>query len=392
MLSRLGRLTKINPRLVFFIVLSSGLFYLLFIWRLDYLGLSNSETTAAGNSSSIKAIIDNPLYGPHKLIQYGLQNLFEFSAFSLRLTSVILAVLFIVCFYLISAKWFGKIIALAATIIFASLPWTIIFGRSGTPFILFLSPVLVLASYYWLARTKNRVNIAWLVFCFIIAASLYIPGLIWLFLAALIVSRKILWFNVKRLSKLTFMGGFLLSVLILSPLIYSLVVSPNLLKSLALIPNDLPTVTDFLKNIGWSVLTLFVRAKEQMEFIIGRLPILTTLVSVLMIFGVYAMQSSSRKKLYWLLCMVIGAVIFSGLNNLSIFLIFALTPLAVIASAGLRFLYLEWQNVFPKNPIPRNFAYVLILALSLIHLIYGFNYSLLAWPNTPETRMIYVIK
>src|SRR3990167_4507708 len=150
MLSRLGRLTKINPRLVFFIVLSSGLFYLLFIWRLDYLGLSNSETTAAGNSSSIKAIIDNPLYGPHKLIQYGLQNLFEFSAFSLRLTSVILAVLFIVCFYLISAKWLGKIIALAATIIFASLPWTIIFGRSGTPFILFLSPVLVLASYYWL--------------------------------------------------------------------------------------------------------------------------------------------------------------------------------------------------------------------------------------------------
>lgn len=377
-----------------FLVTSAGLFYVLYIWRLGLLpaSLSTDEAEAATASQSLDAISDNPLYAAHKLVQYGLSQLFNGSITSLRAASVIFAGLFMVSFYLLVINWFGKTIGLAATLLFSSLPWLIIISRNATTTVMLLSPLAVMCVYYWLARSQRRIWLPWLVFCLTATASLYVPGMVWILMAALILSRKVLWFNFKRLSALVITFGILLFATAISPLVYGLVQDHALIKQLLLIPTNLPPPDSLIKDFAWSLSALFVFAKDHFVYLLGRQPLVTAAVSVLMIFGIYAMTSSARQKLYLLSATLFFGIFMSALNNSLLWLTFSLAPVFIMATAGLRFLFLEWRSIFPKNPLARGFAYGLILSLAVVHIIYGATYALSAWPNSPETRAVYVIK
>lgn len=395
MLKRLRWLVaKLNFKPVLLWASATSLFYLLYIWRLGSLtpGLSPAESAAAGGSASLDQIINNPLYGPHKLVQFGLRSALHSSLFSLRLVSVIFIGIFIVASYFLVVKWFGKLIGLTATILLSSLPWLIIIGRSSSPMVLLLAPIAVFASYYWLARTERRANLAWLTLSLTVALSLYVPAMLWLLIISALVGRKLIWFNLKRINGLFLAFSAVVFLILLAPLIYGLWRNPNLLSQIALIPNSWPSILDFVKDAGWSLATLFVRARQYSEYLVGLIPILSALISILFLFGAYAMNSSARKKLILMVSLVVFAVVITGLNNNLIYLTFGLPAIVVIATAGLRFLFLEWQNIFPRNPIPRNFAYLVILSLAAVHIIYGANYALSAWPNTPQTRAVYMIK
>lgn len=385
---------KFNFKITLFLAVGVGLFFILYVWRLGSLtpGLSPAESAEAVSSSSMSQIVDNPLYGPHKLIQFGLQSVFDASPVSLRAASVIFVGIFIVSFYFLVAKWFGKLIGLTATVLLASLPWTIILARNATPSILLLAPIAVFSCYYWWARTQSWTFWAWLLLCLTVALSLYIPGMFWVLFATTLVGHKLIWFNLKRNSSWGLAFSVLLFLILLAPLGYAFWQNSSLINQLVLIPNDLPTLLDFVKNFGWSVAALFAQAPDHFEYLIGRIAILSALISILVLFGGYAMNVSARKKLLLMSGLIVFAALVAGLNDSLIYLTFALPALVVIAAAGLRFLFLEWQNIFPRNPIPKNFAYLLILSLAAIHIFYGVSYGLAAWPNTAETRSVYVIK
>src|SRR3989338_6833555 len=395
MLNRLRWLTaRLNFKVILFSIIGIGLYYLLYIWRLGSLtpGLSPVEAAAAADSTTIDQIVDNPLYAPHKIVQFGLQSVLGISPLSLRLASAIFIVIFIVYFYLLVIKWFGKLIGLTATVLLASLPWTIIIARDAPPSVLLLAPIAVFGSYYWLARTSKRITLAWLLLSVVVGLSLYIPGMLWIILVASLVGRKLIWFNLKRINKFVLTLSILLFLLVGAPLAYGIWYNPDLLKQIALIPNDWHSLLDFVKNTGWSLAAFFLRAREHFQYLIGTIPILSVLISVMVLFGVYAMNVSARQKLLLMASLAAFSIVTAGLNDSLIYLTLALPALVVIAAAGLRFLFLEWQSIFPRNPIPKNFAYLLILSLALIHIIYGASYGLAAWPNTPETRSVYMIK
>jgi succinate dehydrogenase/fumarate reductase cytochrome b subunit len=59
---------------------------------------------------------------------------------------------------------------------------------------------------------------------------------------------------------------------------------------------------------------------------------------------------------------------------------------------GLRYLFIEWRRVFPRNPMAKYFAIALMFGLILIHVFFGIRYSLLAWPSSADTRQTYMLK
>ena len=93
-----------------------------------------------------------------------------------------------------------------------------------------------------------------------------------------------------------------------------------------------------------------------------------------------------------LLGLSVFGIVAAALNRNLLLLIYVLPAVAVAVAAGLRYLYMEWKSIFPKNPIPKYLAVALITGLVGMHIAYGLRYSLLAWPNTAATKSTYVLK
>jgi len=392
MFSRLGNVPRPGLAKLALSLVIALLIFTLYFWQLGSLtkGLSPAETVAAKASTSLNTIIDNPTYGPHKLLSYGFQKLFGHEPLQIRLSSAIFSLLFLVCFYLLIKGWFGRMIGFFAVLFIAATPWFIQLARHGSPEVLLLSPIAILAAYYWLIRSKSRS--AWL--CLLVVGSLvlYVPGGLLLILLGLIFSHRNLTQAIGGFTPMRKILGALLVLILLSPLIYGTVKNPSTLKPLLLIPATWPSPLVGLKTAVWDILALFWRTPVHIDQIIGRLPIFNGAQVALAVFGSFALYKLARNKLYLLLGLSTFGITAAAFNRNLLFLTFVLPAVAVAVAAGLRYLYMEWKSIFPKNPIPKYLAIVLIGGLVSMHIAYGLRYSLLAWPNTSATRNTYVLK
>lgn len=395
----LNWLRDLTRRLVgnqlFIFLFGLGIFVYIYIYRIGTLvkGLSPAEVESARNAGSLSSISHDPLYGPHKLLQLGLRHIFGYNPTNLRLASAIFAGVFLVCFYLLCVRWFGRLIATVATIFLGALPWVTLLGRNATPSIMLLIVSLLLVSYYWFARSKKKLILpSWLVLCLCISMALYVPGLVWVLLVGTLINRRSLIFSIKKLSVVRVSLGLVLILILISPLTWSLVKTPSLLHHWLLIPTQWIGFEALAKNLAWALGSLFVHLRSHIDWMVGRQPVFTILITALSIFGGYAMSLQARQKLYALLALIIFGALASAVNGNYVYLSFALVPMAILCAAGIRYLFLQWQSVFPRNPIPRYFAYSLILLLALSQFVYGARSTLYAWPHTSETKTLFVLK
>lgn len=363
-----------------------------YFWRLGTLtpGLSPTEISARSSSSSLRLIADNPLYAPHKIIAYSVQKIFGHGALALRGVSVVLAIILLTCFYLLAKEWFGKTIGFFATLLLAATPWFVLLARSAGPEILLLTPIVVLTSYYWLIRSKSRS--AWLALLISSGLVVYLPGGVFLILLSAVFARKSLNHAAQAYGSISKIVGALVLLIILAPLVYVGIKNPSTLKPLLLIPAIWPSAVVAAKTTAWDVLALFWRAPLHADFIIGRRPMFSGAQIVLALFGGFALLRLAKSKLYLLLAMIVFGILAAGINRNLALLSFVLPAISLSVAGGLRYLYIQWRSVFPKNPLPKYFALTLIASLVAIHIFYGLHYSLVAWPNSSATRSTYVLK
>lgn len=379
-------------RIVAATLLIVALIFSFYLWRLGTLtkGLSPAEVSAGASSLSLQSILDNPVYAPHKIVQYTVQKIFGHNALALRSVSAIMAILFIFCFFELVKSWFGKMIGSFATLLLAATPWFVLMARSGGPEISLLTPIFLLASYYWLVRSKSRSALLALLFSG--GLVVFLPGGLWLILLGLAIARKPIKQSTKGLGPIPKVLGTIFALGILITLVNATLKNPSSLKPLLLIPADWPSVIVSIKSIAWDILALFWRTPLHADFIIDRLPMFSGTQIALALFGVFALFKLARIKLFLLLGMMVFAVLAAGLNQNLALLTFALPAIVLCVAAGLRYLYMKWQGVFPKNPLPRYLALALIASLVAVHVLYGLRYSLIAWPNTSATRSTFVLK
>jgi len=355
-------------------------------------GLGPSEYTSRQNSQATKQIISRGINAPYYLMQRGLVVLLNDGVLALRLASVISGLVILVFLFLLLRSWFGQAVALFACLVFISTPWIVITARTATANIMLLWPIVPLACFVLLSRSKQRAGLWWLMLTLTAILSLYTPGLIWFLLAGILATGRTFLDASRRLNGAYIVAGIALAILLVAPLALALALEPSRLKQLALIPDNWQSGTDILKSIGWSAVSIFWSTKNSVDIGIGHLPVLNILQIALFIFGFYALSSRARNIIFSLAGLLLFAILISGINDNPHLLLFGLPAVAVFIAAGLRYLYIEWRRVFPLNPFAYALAISLIGVVVAAHLLYAGRYSLIAWPHTTETKATYVLK
>ena len=355
-------------------------------------GLGPEEYAARQNSQDAEQIVTKGVNAPYHLTQYGLTALISDEILGLRLTSAIFALVIATFLFLLLRSWFGHTIALFASLIFLTTPWLVITARTGTANIMLLWLVVPLACFVLMTRSKGKVGIWWLLLCISIGLGLYIPGYTWFMLAALAIASTAFLSVSRRISGLYLILGMTIIILLVVPLILSLTIEPSRLKQLLLVPASWQPAVETLKSIGWAAVALLWRTREAVDIGIDHLAVLNILQIVLVIFGFYALASRARNIVYILSGLLVFSILIAGINNNPHYLLLGLPAIAVLVGAGLRYLFIEWKRVFPLNPFAYALAISLISLVVVTHLIYAARYSLVAWPQTSQTKSTYVLK
>lgn len=358
-------------------------------------GQNRFETQTLSNISSLDYFKETLVNAPYLLPAYGLGQLIDDTLLASRIISVVYGLISTALLFAILNRWFNIRTAAVGSLLFITSAWLLTISHQAAPFIMLVFTPLLLVLYltkYVNGKEKAFKYLLLLMVALGIAA--YIPYMIWsalsVFLVLAFVYRKKL--VVINADGLLIAAGLLL--LILAPLGYSLYVNPDQIKILLGIPEQLPTISDYLTRFVKQFAAIFVFTDRLPELFIYQKPLIDIFSGAMVALGLYHFYRFMPKR----------RKISMGLNLVILLLIIPLQPEYLIAlTAVLPFIYIlipagihemmrRWFFVFPRNPIARTSAALVIVAVIGLSVTYNLQKFYIAWPNTPETKAAYMIE
>lgn len=358
-------------------------------------GQNQFETETLNTLSSFPKPWDGPVNAPYLMPTYLLGNTTDSLLHAGRLVSVIYGLLATACLFYVLKKWFNIRMATVGSLLFITSSWLLHIAHVATPLILMIfAPLAALAAFSWLIRTKKHK--LWAIFAFAasVAFALYVPYMIWILLVTitvLVVQGK------ERLKAIEpwqwLAGGALFGVLVL-PLLVGVVREPSAIKVLWGIPDALPSLVTYIKNMGNLVLTPFFRSPLLPELHLGRLPLMDIFSTTMFILGLYyfAQRRTNRRTLILFFSFLILIIILplSSRYQLNATILMPLIYICVIS--GIVELLKQWYSYFPRNPLARSIGVGLVVVAIGFTSFYHLQRYFIAWPNTPDTKNVYVVQ
>ncbi|MFZ1302195.1 MAG: glycosyltransferase family 39 protein [Candidatus Microsaccharimonas sp.] len=346
-------------------------------------GLSTQEMASAVQSASLSfsdpatlAIPNLPYYALQSLIF----TLFGISIFTIKLPSLILAMLSAVGFILLLRRWFKPNIAVLASLIAITTGQFLFIAQQGTPEILYLFwPIVLLLLGTQITRV-HKARFLWkILFAISAALSLYTPLSIYPLVAIALatVLHPHLRNAVRRLSKPRLVAVTILFLLLIAPLVYGIVLNPQLGLTLLGVPATWPP--DLVTNIQTVVWQYFVFWEPNVGTLMT--PVFGLGSAILILLGAYRIirtRETTRSYLIiiWIICLT-PVLLFNPTFTSVTFV-----PSMLLLAAGLTSLIGYWYRLFPFNPYARITGLIpliiLVFALSISGLaryVYGYHYS-----------------
>lgn len=345
-------------------------------------GLTNAEMNSVALSAATKAthIVDGTIVNlPYYLLQHVSLSLLGISTLSIKLPSLLLALLAAIGMFLLLRQWFSRNVAVLAAAITITSGQYLIVAQSGTPSIVYIFfSVWLLLTATMITRAKTHVFL-WKAAFFILAAlSLYTPLSLYALVAIALIGvihphiRHIL----KHLNKLKLLAAVLLSLIIISPLILTLVAHPKIGLTLLGIPKGMP-------DIGANAGQLFTQYFGFMlpSSSVFMTPIFSLGAMILIVLGFVDMFRSkytarSYTIMAWLLFLL--PVILTNPQYTTVMFV----PLLLLLAMGLQALIFYWYHLFPRNPYARIAGLIPLVVLvgglvlsGVERYTYGYHYS-----------------
>jgi hypothetical protein len=349
-------------------------------------GISQAEMQASIRSDSFSwtepttwAITSLPFHS----LQGRVFDLFGVNEFTIKLPSLIFALVSAIGLILLLRRWFKPNIAVLASAIAISTGQFLFVAQNGTPGIGYiLWPVLLLLIGTQVTRGK-RLRFLWkILFAAVAALSLYTPLGIYPLIAILVavILHPHLRHALRRLSKLKLLTCLAIFAALLVPLVVGLLYNPQMGLTLLGIPSSWPP--DVLANLQ----TLFK------QYFVFWEPSTTTLMtpvfgfgSVMIIaLGLYRLirtRETTRSYLIiiWVACLIPILILNPAFTTVSFL------PSVLLLAAGLTSLISYWYKLFPFNPyariaglVPLVILVVVLIGSGLDRYVYGYHYD----PNT----------
>jgi len=346
-------------------------------------GLSQSEMNSVVRSASLSlndsstlAVTNLPYYA----FQAAIFAVFGVTMLTIKLPSLILALLTAVGFILLLRRWFKPNIAVLASLIAITTGQFLFIAQSGTPSILYLFwPVALLLLGTQVTRVKKFRFIWKVLFAVAAALSLYTPLAIYPLIAIVLATslHPHLRAIVRRLRKMRLVIVSAVFLILIAPLVWFIIKTPGLGLSLLGWPSTTPidiganTVT-LLKQyfLFWSPSTTEVMT-----------PVFGLGSAILVALGLYRLvrtRETTRSYLiiFWIVCLIPVLVFNPNFTSVTF------VPSVLMLAAGLTSLIGYWYRLFPLNPYARIVGLIPIvilvsalIATGLARYVYGYHYS-----------------
>jgi hypothetical protein len=351
-------------------------------------GLSPAETKQAAFSSSWRHIADNPLNLPLTAVQWLILTVVPHHGNTVtRAASPIFGLLALVSFAYILRRWYGVRSAVYGTVIFGFSAWFLHVSRYASFDVLYLwaLPTLLAIIIAW-DRYHERRNVT---FAAIAALSLllYIPGMVWLVLAALLLQPHHMqdgWRAAKNVAGRSAL--LLLPVILLIPLIWAFSRTPSLAQTWLGLPQSFGTPESIVRGIAHSVSFFVYKGPATPELWLPRTAILTFFGMVMVLLGTlfYAKHIRAPRTRLLLAFFIVGALLFAIGGPVTISILVPLVYLVV--AAGFGYLLHEWLQVFPRNPLARSVGFGLLGLAVILSCAYNLKAYYVAWPHSTATK------
>ena len=361
---------------VYFILLALALFS--YIGTIPS-GLSQPELSSATKSMNLNIrsigaldIVDVPFH----LLQKASISLLGLTDFAIKLPSALIAFGTGVCLVLMLRKWFKDNVAVISSLLaITSMPF-LIAGRTGTSLVMtFFWTALLLLSATQALHTKRFCGLWKALGLFAGLALLYSPFGIYPLIALLISG--FLHPHVRHMfrttSKKAMTAFIVLSVIYLAPLVYSAILHPSILATLAGIQLHIPSwqeITDNARQLYGLFINPFGPSVKSGYLV----PFFGVATIALILFGLLRTIRDHHSARSYMLLIWMGFLLPLILLNPSMpFVIFI--PAILLLAIGTEALIREWYDIFPFNPYARIVGLIpLIILLTSIMSINLFRY------------------
>lgn len=361
-------------------------------WRLGSLlpGFSQPEVLARSHASTFSALLNNPIFLPHKVLQYLALRAGLSGPFWMRSASAFFGLAIVILFYNIVRNWYSRRIALMSSFLLLSSAWFLHFARLGTPEVMYATSIGLI----WVGirmRSARAPRIRTLLASFIIILScMYVPGLVWMVVPLLLWRRKLIFNEVKKIPKKISVPSLMFLLVGLAPLVNGLVKQPSLTRQWLLLPNSID-VGQFWSNLWHLPFWLIWHGPNMPVYWLGNLPLFDIFTLVTLGLGVFVLahyRNLDRIRVGMLIILValVGAVL-TGWIALTI----ALPVVFIIISSGIALLLQQWFTVFPRNPLARGIGVAMIGLVVLLSGMYNIRHYFVAWPRNSETKQVFDI-
>jgi hypothetical protein len=370
------------------LVLSALAFLLLFqLGSLTNFKISPLEAETIASASSLRAILDNSLYLPLKLVTY-LLSFIPMDIVFLRLASSFVGGITAVYFYVILRKLHTQRVTALAITLFVTSSWFLQSARVITPVISSLYSVTALIFLsLWLPHARHKKLD--FVFATAVAASLvYTPGFFLLLLLLVITKPKKFTAILSTVPKSLVILCVVMFVVMVAPLAYSLIIGTLPARTYLGVPLILEPI-EWVKRLLIIPAYLFARGPLQPVFNVGRLPVLDIFTTILAVLGAYSYFYQRRLSRTGLLAVLtIFACVMIALNG-PLWLPLLMPIVYILTAMGIAVLLQKWFTVFPRNPLARTVGItILCLALATVS-VYHLQRYFIVWPNTTATKITF---
>lgn len=358
------------------------------VWKLNTLlpGYSQPEADTYQASLSFDRLLDNPLNAPYLLLVKALLYVHPDSYMATRVSSVIIGAGILLLFGLLVRHWHGTRTAAIATLLFGTSAWFLHVTRMGTPEVMLFGIFALTACGFWLKQTNSWLA---LLACFGLAAVLlYVPGLVWFIVLAVIWQWRVIDRIFKKRLVTVAIGtvGFLAA---LAPLGMALYKDHALIKPWLGLPHDWPTPPEMIRNLLEIPYHLFVRGETNALAWLGTAPILDVFTLVMFLLGVYLYLRKLKlaRTPVFISIMVLTAALMTLGSPVTFSIIMPFVY--IVAAAGIVWLTGQWFTVFPRNPIARGIGWTLISLVVVVVCTFHLTHYFRGWPQAAATHEAY---
>lgn len=351
-------------------------------------GLSEPELVARANANAIQKIVDNPLFLPHKAVQYIFMTLGQTGAFWMRTASALFGIAILLVFFDLIRSWYSTRVAYFGSFVLLVSSWFLHYARIGTPEILFACSIgLLWAGIKLRAHNAPRIRTI-LASIVIFLGCFYVPGLAWLIIPLMIWQRRLVWKEYSKIPRVLAVIVGIGIIAAISPLVYAFVRDPLLIADWLMIPRDLAFST-WLSNLWHIPVWLSLRGPLMPVYWLGRTPLLDAFSLAMFVLGVYVLSHYRRLDRVRAIAVILLLGCILAVFNGPTALVIALPVIFVTITAGIALLLQQWFTVFPRNPLARAIGIVMVASIVGLAGFYNLRSYFIAWPRTPETKQVF---